>query len=405
VGSVTANWLLVRAFRGSRRRGLLAAGVVLNLALISIFKYADFLAGSVLAVLGETHERFNVVLPLGISFFTFQQISYLVDVRRGTAGPYPFRDYFLYVTYFPQLIAGPIVRHDEIIDQFALDPRRPGLWERLSRGSFLFVVGLAKKVVLADTIATIVDPLFASVQAGAALGALDAWRGAVGFALQVYFDFSGYSDMAIGLGLMCGFRLPLNFNAPFRATSIREFWRRWHMTLSRFLRDYLYIPLGGGRRGGLRQAMALTVTMLLGGLWHGADWTYVAFGACHGVYLTAEAAWARVRLELPRILGWALAMTAFVISLGVFRSESFGAIGSQLSAMAGANGLGAWGGGPDWALAVGAVAAVVGPTSQDVAFKWLRPWWVVDLVVAAALVVLLLLIVSETHVEFIYFQF
>ncbi len=234
-----------------------------------------FFAGTITALTGDAHQGFNIILPLGISFFTFQQISYLVDLRRGQAPVYSLTDYALYVSFFPQLIAGPIVRHNQVIFQYAADPRRDGLEERLARGCTLLIIGMAKKMLLADGLADIADPLYA---AGGGVSAGEAWLAAVAFGGQIYFDFSGYSDMAIGLGLMFGIVLPANFDRPYAATSIRDFWRRWHMTLSGFLRDYLYIPLGGSRRGHIRQVGAILATMLLGGLWHGAGWTFIALG-------------------------------------------------------------------------------------------------------------------------------
>ena len=206
-------------------------GVALNLAVLGLFKYADFFRGTVDALLGEHFHPWDLILPLGISFFVFQKISYLIDLRRGDRHIYGFLDFCMFVTFFPQLIAGPIVRHNEIIHQFRLDPRRPAMWENLSRGFVLFVIGVAKKVALADTLAMVADPLFGKA-VGASLSAAEAWIATAAYTLQIYFDFSGYSDMAIGLALMFGFRLPLNFNAPYRAVSVRDFWRRWHMTLS-----------------------------------------------------------------------------------------------------------------------------------------------------------------------------
>ncbi|MFQ5954347.1 MAG: MBOAT family O-acyltransferase, partial [Kiloniellales bacterium] len=262
VGSVVGNWLV--AYLATRpqagiewRHRLPWLGVALNLAVLGVFKYADFFADSLGMLFGVTHDPWNIILPLGISFFTFQQISYLVDLRRGEAPVYDFLDYAVYVTFFPQLIAGPIVRHHEIIHQYREDPWRPGLAQRLSQGLTLLVMGLFKKVVLADGLALIADPIFARAAGVASgLGELplsfaEGWLAALCFTFQLYFDFSGYTDMAIGLALMFGLMLPINFDAPYRATSIREFWRRWHMTLSRFLRDYLYFPMGGNRRGRL----------------------------------------------------------------------------------------------------------------------------------------------------------
>ena len=253
-GLTLANWALVRVAAATSRRWLLAAGIALNLAVLGVFKYADFLGANLAALAGRGWTPLGIVLPLGISFFVFQKIAYLVDLRRGERHVYGLLDFALFVTFFPQLIAGPLVRHREIIPQFAADPRRAGMWDNLGRGGLLFVIGLFKKLALADTLAPNADFLFGQALHGVALGAVAGWAAAASYTLQLYFDFSGYSDMAIGLALMFGLALPDNFDAPYRATSIRDFWRRWHMTLSRFLRDYLYVPLGGNRRGAWRQA-------------------------------------------------------------------------------------------------------------------------------------------------------
>ena len=227
---------------------MLILGIVLNLTVLGVCKYTNFFASNLSALLGVHFDPFSIILPLGVSFFTFQKISYLVDLYRGDKHMYGLLEFFAFVTFFPQLIAGPIVRHNEIMPQWRRDPHGPELWENMSRGLVLFTIGFAKKAGLADTAALVCDPLYAKAMLGP-LNAGEAWAAAVSFALQVYFDFSGYSDMAIGLGLMFGLRIPFNFDAPFQAASLREFWRRWHMTLSRFLRDYVYIPLGGNRGG------------------------------------------------------------------------------------------------------------------------------------------------------------
>ncbi|MBL8707134.1 MAG: MBOAT family protein, partial [Rhodospirillales bacterium] len=234
IASVLVNWLLslLLGRRLPLRLGVLL-GVAANLLLLGVFKYADFAIGSIEAVLGLKHDPFGIVLPLGISFFTFQQISYLVDLGRGTAPRYRFADYALWVVLFPHLIAGPIIRHHEIIDQFALHPLRQGWQERIARGAVLLTLGIAKKVMIADPLARLADPVFQSAAQGNAVGLVDGWCAGLAFALQIYFDFSGYSDMAMGIGLLLGLMLPVNFLAPYRATSIRDFWRRWHMTLSR----------------------------------------------------------------------------------------------------------------------------------------------------------------------------
>ena len=400
-----ANWLVVRAYAAWRHDAWLVAGVVMNLAVLGVCKYADFAANILADLLGLLHHPFGIVLPLGISFFTFQKISYLVDLRRGDRHVYGLLEFAAFVTFFPQLIAGPLVRHNEIIPQFALPPRRPGLWENLSRGMALFLIGLTKKAAIADTVALVCDPIFARVAAGSQPGLAEAWAAAGTYTLQIYFDFSGYSDMAIGLALMFGFRLPLNFAAPYRATSIRAFWRSWHMTLSRFLRDYVYIPMGGNRASHGRQAANVVATMLLGGLWHGAAWTFVAWGGLHGAALAANSAWNRAGLRMPRLAGWVLTLLFVILGWVLFRSPDFATASRMLAGMAGANGTG-HAGIPNAAIVVAAVAIVLlMPTSQDLALTRLRPapWLAVP--AAIALVCLLLLVGGRVPNEFIYFQF
>jgi D-alanyl-lipoteichoic acid acyltransferase DltB (MBOAT superfamily) len=407
VGSISANWLLAKAYQRCRFGGLVFIGVGFNLILIGLFKYADFLVDSLAAPFNWSHDPWNIILPLGISFFTFQQISYLVDLNREKAPSYSFADYALYVTFFPQLIAGPIVRHNEIIHQFQLSPRREGMHERLSRGCTLLLIGLFKKVILADNLAAISDSLFGAAAEGTALSFGESWLAAGAFGLQIYFDFSGYSDMALGLGLLFGFSLPVNFNAPYVATSVRDFWRRWHMTLSRFLRDYLYIPLGGSRFGLARQGLALSLTMLLGGLWHGAAWTFVAWGGLHGLALAVNHAWRKTGIALPSALGWVLTML-FVFSAWVlFRAQSFGVALDMLATMAGLNGweLSAHGSQFLWLIALAGAFAVFGPTSQRVALDMLMPRRAVAWGLSCALVFMALQVGGGDNAEFIYFQF
>jgi len=409
-GSIGANWALAAMWgrRDAEGRGAarpILAGIAVNLGLLAIFKYADFAAGTAAYLTGWRHDPWNIVLPLGISFFTFQQLSYLVDLRRGRARAYGFRDYALYVAFFPQLIAGPIVRHNELVPQFARDPWRDGLAERLSRGALLLALGLAKKVFVADRLARVADPLFQAAEGG--LSFAEAWIAAGAFGLQIYFDFSAYSDMAIGLALMFGLMLPENFRSPYRATSLRDFWRRWHMTLSRFLRDYLYIPLGGSRGGTSRTVAALMVTMLLGGLWHGAAWTFVLWGAMHGLGLVAVHLWQRAGLRLPAAVGWALTL-AFVTAAWVpFRAHSLGDAGTMLAAMGGLSGPGLAVRDLDkaWIVPVAAALALMAPRAHELALERLgpRPW------IAAATGILLVLVLLQVgagqNQEFIYFQF
>jgi D-alanyl-lipoteichoic acid acyltransferase DltB (MBOAT superfamily) len=345
--SVAANFALGRSLSRlagtGRGRALLASGIALNLGLLGYFKYAGFLVTTAAGLTGAGWDIGAIVLPIGISFFTFQQIAYLVDAFRREASEYHLVDYTLFVTFFPQLIAGPIVHHKDVSPQFE---RRYRFSPRdLSVGVTIFVLGLAKKVCLADELAVFATPMFATADAGLAVPAAAAWLGTLAYAFQLYFDFSGYSDMAIGLGRMFGIRLPANFDSPYKATSIVDFWRRWHMTLSRFLRDYLYIPLGGGRRGAPRRYANLMITMMLGGLWHGAGWNFVLWGGLHGLYLCVARAWGRVREKLgwsPAVAtSWgrplAVVVTLFAVVLAwvPFRAETFAGTSRVLAGLAG----------------------------------------------------------------------
>lgn len=420
--SILGNWGLAAFAYGKlgnagMQRFAAPMGILLNLAVLGIFKYADFVGNTVAAVFGEPHDPWGIVLPLGISFFTFQQISYLADLKRGKAPVYGLADYALYVSYFPQLIAGPIVRHDELIHQFDAYPKRDGVSERMTRGAALLLIGIAKKVLLADVFAGFADPIFSTVETERTVGVVDAWAGTGAFGLQIYFDFSAYSDMAIGLAMMAGITLPENFNAPYRAVSLVDFWRRWHMTLSRFLRDYLYVPMGGNRAGRRRQAMALAATMLLGGLWHGAAWTFVVWGALHGIGLVVSHFWGKTGISIGRPLGWAFTMVFVFGSWVVFRAESLAGALKLWTAMFGLSdaALVVTPEGPDstvaidsstavWLLA-GALIAALGPTSQTVAFVKLRPLRSLATVAALLAVFLVFRLGGGANQDFIYFQF
>ena len=405
VGLTLANWLLAHGYGRTGWRGLLSVGVALNLLVLGVFKYANFLAANLDAVLGRVHSPWPIVLPLGISFFVFQKISYLIDLKRGDRRQYGLIDFFEFVTFFPQLIAGPLTRHHEIIPQFAKPVPAPDTFENLSRGAVLFIIGLAKKSALADTISVNPDALFAAAASGAPLGMAGGWAAAICYSLQIYFDFSGYSDMAIGLALMFGLRLPMNFDAPYRAVSVRDFWRRWHLTLSRFLRDYVYIPLGGNRCSEPRMVGNLVATMLVGGLWHGAAWTFVAWGGWHGAGLAANHLWARTRLRVPGPAAW-LMTTVFVAAGWVlFRAPDFGTAWRVLGAMAGTGGLGHVHVRNAAVVAIAALVATIGPTSQAVALERLRPNPWLALPAGAALAFLLFLVGGRIPNEFIYFQF
>lgn len=277
----------------STARSLLFIAVMVNLLVLGIFKYANFFIENA-NELGAGLSAIDIVLPLGISFFTFTQIAFLVDVQRGIAREYNFVHYLLFVTWFPHLIAGPVLHHKQMMPQFS-EPKtfRPDA-ESLAVGATIFTIGLFKKVGLADQFALYANQAFDSAGAGVSLTFFDAWAGTLAYGLQLYFDFSGYSDMAIGLSRLFNIRLPLNFNSPYRAASIIDFWKCWHMTLSKFLRDYLYIPLGGNRNGALIRHRNLMATMLLGGLWHGASWNFVIWGGLHGIYLVINHAWRHI---------------------------------------------------------------------------------------------------------------
>jgi alginate O-acetyltransferase complex protein AlgI len=287
-GSTLVNYALgreieARAGRRQDRRALLIAGLAFNLGLIALFKYDTLFVGTANDVLGIGLPLPHLFLPLAISFFTFEQISYLVDADSGKTHRYSLLDYALFVAYFPHLIAGPIVRHNDLIPQFRQLRNRN---DDLATGITLFTLGLAKKSLIADNLAPFADAIFNAAGRGTHLGATDSWLGTLFFAFQIYFDFSAYSDMALGSSVTLGIRLPVNFHSPYKAASIIEFWRRWHISLSAFLRDYLYIPLGGNRGGRARRYLNLFITMLLGGLWHGANWTFMLWGGLHGFYLS-----------------------------------------------------------------------------------------------------------------------
>ncbi len=354
IASILVNYQIGTTLGGHRNRKqakvLLGLGISANLCLIGYYKYANFFLENINHILRSDYDLGTIILPLGISFFTFQQIAYLVDAYRGETTEYSFLHYCLFVAFFPQLIAGPIVHHKEILPQFA--QRVIGIFnpENILVGFTIFILGLFKKVILADTLAEYATPVFSAADQGVTLTFFEAWGGALAYTFQLYFDFSGYSDMAIGLGRMLGIRLPLNFNSPYKAVNIIDFWRRWHITLSRFLRDYLYISLGGNRKGTLRRYLNLFLTMLLGGLWHGAGWTFVLWGALHGLFLASNHAWHQVysryaftRFIKPTRIGKVFAQTLtflmIVIAWVVFRAENLETAVSLWQSMAGIHGV------------------------------------------------------------------
>ena len=344
LASIAANFSLGLLMEDPRRRrGIGMLGVALNLALLCYFKYTNFILDSVNALTGAPLPLVNVVLPLGISFFTFQQIAYLVDVMRGAKVERDIVSYTLFVSFFPHLIAGPLVHHAEMIPQFKRS-RTSRSAVLAARGMAIFAAGLFKKVVIADNLAQFVSPVFAHLDAGGGVATSWAWLSTLAYTLQIYFDFSGYSDMAIGLALLFGIRLPVNFRSPYKAASIIDFWRRWHITLSRFLRDYLYIPLGGNRLGEPRRYVNLMLTMLLGGLWHGAGWNFLIWGGLHGLYLginhlCQKARGAAVKTSssnhLAQAASWAVTFAAVVLAWVFFRAKTVAAAWTMLRALFG----------------------------------------------------------------------
>ena len=334
LGSIVFNFLigagLVRYGNRERlRRALFVFGIAVDLGVLCFFKYSKLFIEEPL------------ILPLGISFFTFTQIAFLADVYCRKVEKLNWLSYSVFVTYFPHLIAGPILHHAEIITQLEQEYQAPNA-EGFAVGSSIFLIGLFKKTMIADSLVEFVNPVFGPHVMIDDPGCLGTWAATLAFALQIYFDFSGYSDMAIGISKMFGIRLPLNFNSPYRATSIRDFWHRWHMSLSRFLRDYLYIPLGGNRRGLMRRDLNILLTMLIGGIWHGAGWMFLIWGALHGIFLVIERGWERFRgqRKLPSVLGRGLTLIAVVLAWVWFRADSVGSALTISGSLLGRHGMG-----------------------------------------------------------------
>lgn len=305
--------------RKINRRMVLVMGIVVNLLLLGYYKYTDFLLGNLNIVFGTSYALQHIVLPLAISFFTFTQIVYLVDSYRGETADYDLLNYSLFVTFFPHLIAGPIVHHRQIMPQFASRWTLVWRYPNVQKGLFIFAIGLFKKVVLADSFAVWAT---AGFDGGQTLGFFDAWATSLSYTFQLYFDFSGYCDMAIGASLLFNIWLPINFNSPYKALDIQDFWRRWHMTLSSFLRDYLYIPLGGSRHGEFRTYLNLLATFVLGGLWHGATWMFVIWGAMHGCALVIHRFWKVLGRPLHTIPAWLMTFAFVNITWVFFRART-----------------------------------------------------------------------------------
>lgn len=343
--SITVNYFVGRGLHRTklrvdkqprRHKALLIAGISFNLSLLGWFKYADFFLSNVNVLLGSEFPLLHLVLPLAISFFTFQQIAYLVDCYQFETQEYDFTSYCLFVCFFPQLIAGPIVHHREMMPQFQYQASASINWNNTARGVLIFSIGLFKKVVIADSLAIWANQGYADPHN---LDFYEAWATSLSYTFQLYYDFSGYTDMAIGAALLFNIRLPLNFNSPYKATNIQEFWHRWHMTLSRWLRDYVYIPLGGNREGPVRLYFNLILTFVLGGLWHGAGWTFILWGALHGLALSLHRFWTNSDMRLPAPAGWLLTFLFVHLALVFFRAEDVSTALSVFNAMLGHSGF------------------------------------------------------------------
>lgn len=328
------------------RKGRIALGlaVAVNLSLLGYYKYADFFIASSNVVFGTDWQLLGILLPIGISFFTFTQIAFLADAYVGKVAEYRFVYYVLFVTYFPHLIAGPVLHHKEMMPQFDENKNYRANASNFAIGLSIFAIGLAKKVLIADNLAVYVAPVFAH-QSDSPTFFL-AWGGVLAYTFQLYFDFSGYSDMAIGLSRMFGVRLPLNFNSPYKAINIADFWRRWHMSLSRFLRDYLYIPLGGNRQGMMRRQINLMITMVLGGLWHGAGWNFAIWGGLHGAFLVINQLWQfgsqgfmfRFPKQICRVVSISLTFFCVVFAWVYFRAPDLTTANHLVFSMLGCSG-------------------------------------------------------------------
>jgi D-alanyl-lipoteichoic acid acyltransferase DltB (MBOAT superfamily) len=319
-----------------QRKSILIGGILFNLGLLGYFKYVDFFIQNINWAFDSGVAPLELALPLAISFFTFQQIAYLVDSYQLDTQEYEFLNYCLFVTFFPQLIAGPIVHHKEMMPQFSKAKAKILNWRNISVGLFIFFIGLFKKVFIADSLAVWAN---AGFDTDNTLQFIEAWGTSLSYTFQLYYDFSGYSDMAIGAALMLNIKLPVNFNSPYKAQNIQDFWRRWHITLSRWLRDYVYIPLGGSRKSSVRIYINLIITFLLGGFWHGAGWTFIIWGAMHGIGMAIHRYWKNLGYRMHPFAGWMMTFLFINISWVFFRADSYVGALRILKSMAGLNGF------------------------------------------------------------------
>lgn len=414
VGSALAKMASAGSRGPLRPEWLLTAGLAFNLGLLGYYKYADFFLGNLGRLMDVPPEPLGIVLPLAISFFTFTQIAYLVDSYRGKAKEYDLLNYALFVTFFPHLIAGPVVHHGEIMPQFAAVANLARRYRNVLAGLMLFSVGLAKKVLIADTFGGWATAGFDQTDS---LNFVEAWVTSLSYTFQIYFDFSGYTDMALGAALLFNIRMPFNFNSPYRATNIQDFWRRWHITLSRFLRDYLYIPLGGSRRAPGRVATNLLLTFVLGGLWHGATWMFVLWGGLHGVATVMHRLWQRMGLRMPPMLAWLVTFNFINLTWVFFRAQTLDDALKVLRGMAGIDAIGSLG--PKFAswtglmnsqlevglaLLTGLVLVVLRRNSNALLLD-ARPGAVRAGAYGLLAAVSLLILMASKYSEFIYFNF
>jgi len=341
VGSILFNFFIGKQLNGIHpvtfKRKMLWIGILVNIGMLVYFKYCNFFIDNLNLLIEDKIILARIILPLGISFFTFQQVSYLIDSYNGKAKDYDFLSYSLVVTFFPHLIAGPIVQYKDVIPQFEQSDNLKFNSFNFSKGLYIFFIGITKKVIIADSFAVLANQGYSNTSS---LNLLDSWMTSLSYSFQLYFDFSGYSDMAIGLALLFNINLAINFNSPYRALTIQDFWRRWHITLSSFLRDYLYIPLGGNRHGEFNTLRNLLLTFVLGGLWHGAGWTFIFWGFLHGFGQIVFTLWKKTSLRLPDWLAWFVTFNYVNLAWVFFRSSSWREAIQLLEGMLGLRGLG-----------------------------------------------------------------
>jgi D-alanyl-lipoteichoic acid acyltransferase DltB (MBOAT superfamily) len=405
--SIVINWLAALAYARTKLPMIVTAAIVIDLAVLGVFKYANFFAYNLGLVLDRSMPKLDIVLPLGISFFTFHHIMYLVDLRRGQAPIYSLGRYALYISFFPQAIAGPLARWSQVMHQFGREVYAPGWQRQFYLGITFIAMGLFEKIVLGDRIGRLLDPIYAQAKLGLVPDG-ESWV-ALTFGFQILYDFAGYSDIAIGLGLLFGVQLPFNFNAPFRSRNIQDFWQRWHMTLMLFLRDYVFHPLANARILPRRFLLvqyfaAMLLTMALCGLWHGASWTFVLWGTLHGCALVVCSLWRRYCPKLPSLIGWVLTVVFVLLTGVIFRAGTLDAAWHIFQGLAIP---------PDLSrvrhllpIFVAVLAAFLFPASQDIVARLSsRPRPVVAGLLGIGILALLVELGDQEVYEFVYFKF